>query len=326
MGEKMGKQDYDICKYKIKLFLLCWVGMVGSIVFTGCEKKELEVTILDGYSKTILETASGNTVEQLLCEADISVNPKDEIFPERNQIITKKNAEIVINRYAKVKVETEEAVADVELTGEKVQDALEQAGITLEKNDYMNHDLEAYLTDDMVIKAAHRLEIILTADGITKRLLTRAKTVQDLLEEERITLGAIDRVSPKQTEALINGGKVVVQRVEIRELTQKEPVAFETKVTYSGNMLAGNSTITQEGVNGEKEVTYQVTYVDGKEESRKVIREKMIKEAVEQVVVQGTKPRGKTVVSKQRVDDCDGSGHGYYVITYSDGSVEYKDY
>lgn len=50
------------------------------------------------------------------------------------------------------------------------------------------------------------------------------------------------------------------------------------------------------------------------------------KEAVNQLVMQGTKPKGKTVVSRERVDDCDGSGHGYYIITYSDGSVEYQDY
>lgn len=35
---------------------------------------------------------------------------------------------------------------------------------------------------------------------------------------------------------------------------------------------------------------------------------------------------GKTVVSKQAVYDCDGSGHGYYTITYSDGSVEYEEF
>ena len=35
---------------------------------------------------------------------------------------------------------------------------------------------------------------------------------------------------------------------------------------------------------------------------------------------------GKTEVSRQKVDDCDGSGHGYYVITYSDGSTAYEEY
>lgn len=31
-------------------------------------------------------------------------------------------------------------------------------------------------------------------------------------------------------------------------------------------------------------------------------------------------------VSRQQYDDCDGSGHGYYEITYSDGSVAYEEY
>ncbi len=31
-------------------------------------------------------------------------------------------------------------------------------------------------------------------------------------------------------------------------------------------------------------------------------------------------------VSRQQYDDCDGSGHGYYEIIYSDGSVAYEDY
>lgn len=33
-----------------------------------------------------------------------------------------------------------------------------------------------------------------------------------------------------------------------------------------------------------------------------------------------------TEVSRQAYDDCDGSGHGYYEIIYSDGSVRYEDY
>lgn len=33
-----------------------------------------------------------------------------------------------------------------------------------------------------------------------------------------------------------------------------------------------------------------------------------------------------TEVSRQKYDDCDGSGHGYYEITWSDGSVTYENY
>lgn len=35
------------------------------------------------------------------------------------------------------------------------------------------------------------------------------------------------------------------------------------------------------------------------------------------------KPR---IISKEKIYDCDGSGHGYYLIKWSDGTEEYKDF
>lgn len=39
-----------------------------------------------------------------------------------------------------------------------------------------------------------------------------------------------------------------------------------------------------------------------------------------------SQPQEVYEVSREAFDDCDGSGHGYYEITYSDGSVAYEDY
>lgn len=82
-----------------------------------------------------------------------------------------------------------------------------------------------------------------------------------------------------------------------------------------------------------KTVTYEVTYVDGKETTRTVVSEKIVKNAVDAIVVYGTKKAaassgggGKSVASRVRVEDCDGSGHGYYIVTYTDGSVSYVDF
>ena len=41
---------------------------------------------------------------------------------------------------------------------------------------------------------------------------------------------------------------------------------------------------------------------------------------------QTAEPEQPYEVSRQQYDDCDGSGHGYYEITYSDGSVSYEEY
>lgn len=310
---------------KLKISSVLAVFILGAMTLTGCNSNLMTVSIYDCQTQTKLTAREGRTVEQLLAEAEITIDKQDVVTPALDEKITGKQAEIRIDRHANVTV-TEEDEITVELTGGKVQDALGEAGVTLVKNDFVDHNLEAYLTDGMQISVVHRMAISLVADGKTTECLTQVNTVQELLEEQRIELGKLDRVTPKVSAELFDGAEVVVKRVEIKEVVEKEPIDFETIVTYSNSMEVGTSRITKEGVNGEKRVTYQVTYVDGKEESRKVIKEEVLKEAVNQEIVQGSKPKGKTVVSKQRVEDCDGSGHGYYIITYSDGTVEYQDF
>ena len=45
-----------------------------------------------------------------------------------------------------------------------------------------------------------------------------------------------------------------------------------------------------------------------------------------QAAAQAHSGGGKYEVSRQAYDDCDGSGHGYYEITYSDGSTAIEEY
>ena len=302
------------------------ISLLAVGTLTGCKKAEVKVTITDGYTTTQMNVPSGMTVQEILDEAEISVAGKDILLPYTQYDVITKDSDIEILRYAKAEVVTENGQVELELTGGTVQDALQKADIELVANDYVNHDMNAFLTNRMTISVVHRLDIAIKADGRTEHFLTQADTVGELLAEQEITLGELDRVKPALDSKLSDGSKVVVKRVEVKEVTEIEPILFETEVTYSNSMTVGTSSITTEGINGEKEVTYEITYVDGKEESRKVIRETVLKEAVNQVLVQGSKPKGKTVVSKETVYDCDGSGHGYYIITYSDGTVEYKDF
>lgn len=304
--------------------LFCLLSAVG---LSGCSKKQVEVTILDRQTTTKFTASSGSTVEKLLSEAEITYESDDEIIPALETKITEDNVDIKISRHVTVSVISDDQNVSVELTGGTVADALEQAGVSVKKKDYVNHDLDAFLTDGMEICVVRRLGITLVADGKTLDCLTVQGDVQSFLEEQKVALGKHDRVEPKLTDELKDGSKVVVKRVKIKEETRMEAIAYDTKCTYSSSMAAGTKKVTRSGVPGEKKVTYQVTYVDGKEESREKVGEEVVKKSVDQVIVQGTKKKsGKTVVSKKRVDDCDGSGHGYYIITYSDGTVKYEEY
>lgn len=290
-----------------------------------CGKQNMQVVITDGQTETIVEVNHGETVEKALKQAEIMINEKDIITPDLNTELTKEGTAITISRYANITVTEGEKTTQIELTGKTVQDALLELNISVDENDYLNHSTETYLTNGMKIDVIHRIAVTVSVDGETTEYLTKASNVDDLLAEQHIAVDKKDRVSPSHKSLLSEGAKIKVERVSVKEVTEIESISFDTTYEYSGSMYEDESVEKTPGILGEKEVTYQITYVDGKEEKRKVIKEKILKEPVAQVVIKGTKAR-RRIISKQKVEDCDGSGHGYYIITWSDGTVDYEDY
>ena len=104
------------------------------------------------------------------------------------------------------------------------------------------------------------------------------------------------------------------------------------KDAKSVTVLATGKEIT---VLGEEGDWYQVK-VDDKEgyvvkkyitDSAEAAAQKAAEQAAQQASQSaGSTAGGKTEVSRQAYDDCDGSGHGYYEITYSDGSTAIEEY
>ena len=294
-------------------------------LLSGCGQNLMEVTILDGQTETRMEIKSGQTVGEALDRAEIQINEKDKVVPDVSGIITAPDSQIVINRYAKVVVVDGVNITELEMTGQTVQDALNQLDLKINENDYINYSPDAYLSDGMRINLIRRMAVEIDVDGEQIECLTKSKDVEGLLAEQNIHIDKKDRISPDLSEKLKEGSKIKIERVSTKEIVEKEAIDFETIVEYSGSMYTDQSVEKTPGIKGEKEVTYQVIYVDGKEESRKIINEKVLTEPVAQVVMQGTKQR-RRIVSRQAVADCDCSGHGYYIITWSDGTVEYQDY
>ena len=218
------------------------------------------------------------------------------------------------------------------MVGGTVGDLLEQEKITLGEKQHVNYALDEYLTDGMEIKVSYSFSIEVQCDGKTYSQDMEAETVGDVLKELNITPGKDDRVTPAVTEAVTEGMKIVVNRVTFDTVVETEETEYETVYEDDSSMAKGQEEVSVKGENGEKEVTYKVTYVDGVEESREVVSETVTKEPINKVVKVGTKESsssggsGREIVSKKAFYDCDGSGHGYYEITYSDGSVEYEEF
>ncbi len=308
-------------------FAICTAPL---LFLSACGGRAIEVSIVDGHTTTIVEVSSGETVDDILTEAELSIKKKDSVNPSFDTVISDDGSVITVTRNCMVEVACDDSEpVSVEMDGGTVAEAIEKAGITLGEHDLINHDMDMYLTDGLVIECIHRVAVSLTVDGEEKQLITSAKNVAGLLSECDIKLGEDDRINVADDALLAENDSIVIERVNVKTVTEKEAVAFATKTEYSSTLYQGQSSVKQEGVNGEKEVTYEVTYVDNVEESRKQVSEVVTKEPVDEIILQGTKKKassGKTVVSREQVYDCDGSGHGYWIITYSDGSVSYEDF
>lgn len=319
---------------EIKKLLCVVIGAVILLSVTACGTSEIKVKISDMQTDTNVSVASGKTVSDILNDANIKLGDKDTVSPEKDTTVTKPTT-IKISRFANAEVIYDGKTKKVSVVGGTVSDALDKAGVKLRKNDSVTPEKTAFVTDGMKITVARKLNVKLKVDGKTKDCLTEAKTVKDFLEEQNVKLSKKDKVTPALSKKIKNKTKVVVKRVTTKKVKKTETINYQTKYVKSASMKAGTSKVTQNGVNGTKKVTYKVTYIDGKEKSRKKVSEKIIKNPVNKVITQGSAAPasnnsaasgGKKEVSRKKFMDCDGSGHGYYEITYSDGSKKYEDF
>ena len=338
------------------------IAVVFALLVTGCGE-EIAVTIVDAGEKTEMTTTSGKKVSAILEEAGITVGEKDEVVPAMTERV-KEPSEIQVKRFAAVTIiGLDGKEYKVELVGATVADAVKEAGITLEEGQVPSEKEDTYLKDGMTINIIQQTPVSLTADGSTATVYTSADTVGKMLEEQKITLGEQDRIEPAVDTAIEADMEIVIQRVEVKEETVTEAVEYDTETEKTSDLASGKTEVKQEGVDGEKEVVYKVTYVDGEEESRETVSETVTKEPVTEIILKGTKKSskssssssssggsssssssagsssssdsgsssdssssGRSVSSEQYVEDCDGSGHGAKIVTYDDGSQEIQEY
>lgn len=78
-------------------------------------------------------------------------------------------------------------------------------------------------------------------------------------------------------------------RVETKTVTETAVVPFTEKTVNDASLAKGTRSIRTPGVNGAKTLTYQVTYTDGVETSRQLVKEVVTKAPVTQVTAVGTK-------------------------------------
>ncbi len=170
-----------------------------------------------------------------------------------------------------------------------VEGFLEEEQIDFGDSDYISTPLTTFIYDGIELDIQHATDFKVTADGKTRSYESLANTVGEALDDAGIKLDEDDIVTPQKDELLTSNLEIVVQRVDVKVEVVEEAVPFETVEKDDSSLDEGTSKVVTEGVEGKDQVTYSVTYVDGKETSRKETARTTLTAAVDKVIANGTR-------------------------------------
>ena len=172
-----------------------------------------------------------------------------------------------------------------------VREILIANNIPFGADDRVEPGLDTRVNGGETINIYKAREITIVDGNTTTVRKTTYKKVEDILKELNITLGANDRVTPSLNSEVATVDTIKIVRDGKATEVKKEEIKFETKEEKDDSKYVDEKVTKVEGKNGEKEVTYNVVRENGKEISREVVSEKVLKEATAKVVVVGTKQR-----------------------------------
>jgi Tol biopolymer transport system component len=132
------------------------------------------------------------------------------------------------------------------------------------------------------------MPVTIVVDGGQRVGQTTGATVRDVLQENGIILGELDRVEPDLWVETTPDMTVTVVRVEEKQEAVREVVPFRHKTIKSEAMAEGETRLIQPGANGEVEIIYRLILEDGVEVARNELSRLTINPAVDEIVVVGT--------------------------------------
>ncbi|EMK2958368.1 resuscitation-promoting factor [Listeria monocytogenes] len=276
-------------KWKLPIMIAGFVIVVALVFYFVFEGTKNDITIVNAGEK-IESRTHAKTVSEALDEAGIKVSERDEIAPGKNAEI-KDGMEIKYLPARQITINDNGTKKDVWSTTANVADLLKDENITTRPQDVLNVALDTKLKNGLEVNINRAIQLSLQ-NGAKKDTVWTTKTkVSDLLAEKNIKLDQDDRVSPAKDSNLKEKMTVEVTYVNSKAEKKNEQVKFETVYKEDDSLNKGVEKVVQEGKNGKKVVEYKVTFENGKEKKRDVIKENVTSNKTDKVVVRGTKEK-----------------------------------
>lgn len=181
---------------------------------------------------------------------------------------------------------------DVEIVASKastVREFLQEQGITIAKKGYINVSLDKELDNnmDIIIKSPKSYTISLA--GSEWNIISTYDIVDEILTDSGVNFNKNDLAMPAMKSKVYPGDKISLYRVNEEVKVVKEKIPFENIIRKNPKLEIGTTKTIQEGREGVKEIETKTKFINGKFVKKEVLGEKIVSEAINNVVEKGTK-------------------------------------
>ena len=173
----------------------------------------------------------------------------------------------------------------IHTTGERNPEAiLAEAGIELGSGEYVLEQTE----DGPMIRLLRQQHITIDYHGNLLEATSTGETVAQLLERMGLEVGEEDWLSAGGESRTFDGMYLRIARVLRQEQTYAATIPYATLCCGDPTLPVGTEQLLRQGKNGEMIRTAEVTYINGIEESRKLLSEQVIVQPVDAILAIGT--------------------------------------
>lgn len=272
--------------------------------------------MIEANGKTfVFENTDGKSLNELLEEAGITIEEGDAIVFDPNQAISGEriNVRIVHEEEDPMMLNVDGVEVELgEAEGKTLVQLLNENALSVQEDEILALDGKQLLSGNLAVKILSKTPVTIamtdkeTGEAVEYHLIMMGGTVEDALKAAKLTLGENQEINMDLSAPLEYGMQIVIADKVEEESSEAEETYYETYWEPESSTTSTESSTTTQGSgtsSQESSTAAQESSAPAEESSEEI-----------------------TVVSVEVYEDCDGSGHGVKIITYSDGSQEEVPY
>ena len=244
-----------------------------------------------GETRVILTHAQ--TVRDALSDAGIPVVSQDTVEPSLDDQLVATDYTVNIYRARPVIVVDGAIRAKIMTAAQTPEGIASSVGISLHDEDRTTLSPSNNIVADgagAVLTIDRATEFTLKLYGTEITAYSHEATVGDMLKQKGIKLAPNDDLSVSQSDPLVSGMSVEIWRDGIQTASSKEVISFPVREVQDFDHPLGYRQVKTQGVDGLRNVTYEINMRNGKEIGRKEIQSIILKQPKEQIEIVGAAP------------------------------------